>query len=74
MEWRRRSRNTFARGRLGFGRRYADNLPPLVNRALDVIVAYYEESERVAANGSSEARLERRRDALRSTLARLEEL
>jgi hypothetical protein len=75
MEWRRRNRNTFARG-LGSntrGRRYADLLPIVVDKALDATVAYYEERKRVIEGGSSEARLERREKTMRAAIARLEE-
>ncbi len=73
MEWRRRNRNTFSRVGLCLGRRYTDRLPT-VNKAFDAVVAYHEEEVRVRRGGGSEARLERRRETLRATLARLEEL
>lgn len=75
MEWRRRNRNTFARG-LGSntrGRRYADLLPRVVDRALDAVVAYYKGKVRVASGGGNELILEEKRKAMYTALARLEE-
>jgi hypothetical protein len=76
MEWRRRNRNTFARG-LGSntrGRRYADLLPEIVDKALDAVVAYYEMRVRVSSGGANELILEERKDRMNSAIARLEEI
>lgn len=55
MEWRRRNRNTFARGLGGksLGRRYADSLPKTVNKAFDAIVAYRTAMERYKQGGGN---------------------
>ena len=58
-QWRRRNRNTFARGLGGksLGRRYADNLPKTVNSAFNAIVAHHEEKKKFIAGGSSRFRV-----------------
>ena len=54
-QWRRRNRNTFARGLGGksLGRRYADDLPLVVNKAFDAIVTYRRAMKRYEQGGGN---------------------
>lgn len=75
MEWRRRNRNTFARGLGGKsrGRRYTDSLPKTVDKVLDGVIAYYQMKIRVASGGANELILEEHRKRMYDAIARLEE-
>lgn len=67
-QWRRRTRNAWSRSG---GRRYADSLPDAISRALDAVVAYQEERERLESGASSEVRVRRREEALADAIERL---
>jgi len=52
-EWRRRNRNAYSRVPPHMGRRYADDLPLVVDKAFDAIVTYRRAMKRYEQGGGN---------------------
>ena len=72
-QWRRRNRNTFARGLGGksLGRRYADDMPSIVNAAFDAIIAYSKAVKDYTSGGGSAYRVDRAESDLTQAIGNL---
>ena len=72
-QWRRRNRNTFARGLGGksLGRRYADDLPYRVNAAFDAIIAHFKAVQQFTSGGGSAYRVDRAESMLTQAINNL---